>query len=70
MGTSTLAQALGPTLRAELRRREQRHRLSSQEFYQRFQAGQIGEEREFHEWAGLCQMAVRWGVWCADEPPE
>lgn len=31
---------------------EQRYRMSSDEFYAQYQAGTLGDERDFVEWAG------------------
>lgn len=44
-------------LQADLAEFEQRYNLSSAEFYQRFQAGQTGDEMDYVEWASLVQMA-------------
>jgi len=35
---------------------EQKYQLSSTEFYQQFQAGQIGDAMDYVEWASLVQM--------------
>jgi len=35
---------------------EQQYHLSSDEFYRRFQTGQIGDDMDFVEWASLVQM--------------
>ena len=44
-------------LQADLAEWEQHYRLSSDEFYQRFQAGQMGDDMDYAEWALLMQMA-------------
>ena len=31
---------------------EQRHDMTSSQFYERYRAGQLGDERDFVEWAG------------------
>jgi|tagenome__1003787_1003787.scaffolds.fasta_scaffold20737046_4 hypothetical protein len=49
-------------LAAKLREYEERHHLGSQEFYDRFRAGGLGDSREFIQWAGLCDMAIRHGL--------
>lgn len=43
---------------ADLAAFEQQYHLSSTEFYQRFQAGQTGDEMDYVEWASLVQMAA------------
>ena len=35
---------------------EQKYQLSSTEFYQQFQAGQIGDAMDYVEWSSLVQM--------------
>jgi hypothetical protein len=44
-------------LQADLAELEQRYHLSSAEFYQRYRAGQMGDEMDYIEWASLVQMA-------------
>jgi hypothetical protein len=44
-------------LETDLAEFEQRHALSSAEFYQRFQAGQTDDRMDYVEWASLVQMA-------------
>jgi hypothetical protein len=44
-------------LQANLAEFEQKYHLSSTEFYQRFQAGQTGDDMDYVEWASLAQMA-------------
>jgi vacuolar-type H+-ATPase subunit D/Vma8 len=44
-------------LQADLREFEQKYQRSSAEFYQQFQAGQIGDAMDYVEWASLIQMA-------------
>jgi hypothetical protein len=36
---------------------EQKYRLSSPEFYHRFQSGALGDEPDFFEWSALYDMA-------------
>lgn len=43
-------------LRADLAAFEQKYQRSSTEFYQQFQAGQIGDAMDYVEWASLVQM--------------
>ena len=38
---------------------EERYELASSEFYERFQAGELGDEMDYVEWASLHQMAER-----------
>ena len=51
---------------------EQQYGLSSGEFYQRFQAGQLGDDMDYVEWASLVQMVdnleKRLQLLQADEP--
>jgi len=51
------SQAQLSQLRADLTEFEQRYNLSSAEFYQRFQVGQMGDDIDFMEWVSLVQMA-------------
>jgi hypothetical protein len=51
------SQAQLSQLRADLAEFEQRYDLSSAEFYQRFQGGQMGDDMDYIEWASLVQMA-------------
>ncbi len=51
-----LCQAQLHQLQADLVEFEQKYNLSSREFYQRFQTGQIGDELDYVEWASLVQM--------------
>ena len=46
-------------LEGDLSRFEQRYELSSDAFYTRFQAGEMGDAMDFVEWASLHQMAER-----------
>ncbi len=38
---------------------ENQYGMSSEEFYQRFQQGQTGDDMDFVEWASLIQMFLR-----------
>ena len=49
-------------LRAELARLEAGHGLSSAEFFERYQAGEMGDSKAIIRWAWLCSVAVRSGV--------
>ena len=51
------SQALRSQLEADLAEFEQQYNLSSPEFYRQFQAGQIGHDTDYVEWASLIQMA-------------
>ena len=44
-------------LQQDLAELEQRHSLSSAEFYRRYRAGQTDDRMDFVEWAALVQMA-------------
>ena len=43
-------------LQADLAEFEQKYQRSSTEFYQQFQAGQMGDAMDYVEWASLIQM--------------
>lgn len=51
------SQSLLSQLKADLAEFEQQYHLSSTEFYRQFQAGQIGDDMDYVEWASLVQMA-------------
>jgi hypothetical protein len=55
---ATACQAQLHQLQADLAEFEQKYQLSSTEFYQRFQAGQTGDDMDYVEWASLVQMAA------------
>jgi hypothetical protein len=50
------SQAQLSQLRTDLAEFEQQYDLSSAEFYQRFQVGQMGDDMDYVEWASLVQM--------------
>ena len=39
---------------------EEKHELSSQDFYGRFQEGSIGDEQDFFEWKALLDGITNW----------
>lgn len=43
-------------LEARLADYEKRYELSSEEFYGRFRAGELGDEMDFVEWSVFCEM--------------
>jgi hypothetical protein len=49
-------------LRRELASFEAKHGMTSSQFYNRFRAGELGDDAEFMRWAGLCYIALRTGV--------
>lgn len=49
-------------MRERLAAFEERYSMRSEEFYDRFRAGELGDDADFIRWAGLCYMAVRNGV--------
>lgn len=49
-------QALLQQLEADLAEFEGRYNLSSPEFYRQYQAGQMGDDMDYVEWASLVQM--------------
>jgi hypothetical protein len=51
------SQAQLSQLGADLAQFERRYELPSDEFYQRFEAGQMGDDMDYVEWASLVQMA-------------
>lgn len=40
----------------DLREFEQRYEMNSENFYQRFAAGELGDEIDFFEWSGLYEL--------------
>ncbi len=50
------SQAEMQRLRERLSAYEEQYHLSSQEFYQRFQAGELGDEMEYVEWSVFWDM--------------
>ncbi len=36
--------------------------MSSQEFYDQFRAGELGDSLDYVSWAGLCDVALSHGV--------
>jgi len=40
----------------DLREFEERHRMVSDDFYSRFEAGDLGDSMDFFEWAGLYEL--------------
>ena len=49
-------------LRAELVRLETEHGMSTAEFFERYQAGEMGDSKAVMRWAWLCSVAVRSGM--------
>lgn len=47
------------SLDRELIQFEQKHSLSSSDFYQHFQAGELGDTMDFIRWAGRYEMYLR-----------
>ena len=43
-------------LRQELAQFEQRYRISSQECWNRFEAGELGDDADYFEWTGLYEI--------------
>ncbi len=46
-------------LQQDLVELERKYRISSEEFYEKFQAGQIGDEADFMEWNVLYKMTTK-----------
>ncbi len=44
-------------LQSDLAEFEARYGMTSEEFYARFQAGELGDDMDYVEWASLVQMA-------------
>ena len=40
----------------ELRQFEERYGMDSETFYQRFEAGELGDDMDFFEWAGVYEL--------------
>lgn len=49
-------------LRASLADYEKRYSMPSQEFYDRYRAGELGDSSQFVDRAGLCYLAVGAGI--------
>lgn len=45
-----------------LRDYEAKHHMSSEEFYQKYNRGELGDDRDCVMWAGYFVMAVRSGI--------
>lgn len=43
-------------LEEHLRQYEEKYQISSQDFYQQFQAGELGDSADFFEWNTYCEM--------------
>ena len=43
-------------LRTDLQAYEEKYRLSSDEFYRRYERGEMGDDEDFMLWAGLVEM--------------
>ncbi len=41
---------------------ERRYRMPSALFYERYRRGELGDDLDFVEWAGLYELAVRLGL--------
>ncbi|HZS00938.1 MAG TPA: hypothetical protein VFE37_19620 [Chloroflexota bacterium] len=60
--TLTVKKLSPEQLRRALSEREEQYKMSSRLFYDRFRAGELGDEPAYVAWAGLCYMAVRNGL--------
>jgi hypothetical protein len=47
------------TLAKELQEYERQHEMTSQEFFERYQRGELGDDVEFIEWAGTYRIFQR-----------
>lgn len=56
---ATLCEEQLALLEADLKLFETRYKLSSMEFFQRYQSGQIADDMDYVEWASLFQMVER-----------
>ena len=45
-------------LRTDLQTFEEKYRLSSEEFYRRYERGELGDDEDFMLWAGMIEMLV------------
>jgi len=43
---------------AELAKFEEKYGMSSEDFYRRFESGELGDEGDFVEWAGFCENTL------------
>ena len=43
----------------DLKEFEQRHRLSSEDFYHQFKNGELGDQEDFMLWAGIYEMQLQ-----------
>ena len=46
-------------LREELKAYEKRFKMSSEDFFNKFSAGELADSADFFEWSALCQMHLR-----------
>lgn len=44
------------TYNSDIEKFEQKYNLHSNEFEQKFDSGELGDEMDFFEWFGLCQL--------------
>lgn len=51
-----ICQQKNAELEADIRKFEQEYQMSSAEFYQRFHAGELGDDIDFVEWNAFYQM--------------
>jgi len=49
-------------LAQELAKLEQEHGMTSLEFFERYQAGEMGDSETYMHWAWLCGVALRRGL--------
>jgi hypothetical protein len=56
-------------LAEELRQLEEKHGMSSAEFYRRFLSGEMAEHLDFVGWVWLCKVAMRRGLLSMAQAP-
>jgi len=47
-------------IKCELRPFEQKYNLSSQDFHQKFESGNMGDAADFFEWVSLCENILQY----------
>jgi hypothetical protein len=53
-------------LEQSLKNFETKYKMSSSEFYQKFQAGKLGDDIDFFEWSVFYEMRGKFNRWLSD----
>jgi hypothetical protein len=56
------------SLKQELSTYEESYGISSADFIEKYQAGEMGDSRDVMRWAWLCSVALKLGVLVVQEP--